>query len=388
MDEAESRCRQGGAKGGTVTVSIQQYKDREEWLRVREHGPVGDSTGSLGGSEIPHLLALDVEGILADPWGFLALWVLHNPNARDRIYQQEDGAARLEKWRDKLRPGVNLLARRQMEPVIERAVEEALEVDILDPGDFCLVSNSEVDRIHQSPDGYVLSSGQSRPKKRVNLEKWLAAGRIDTGTEYKSVHWGAAYKWRGPEPDLYALIQAHVGMLVHELDHWIVGAVIGYGDDERDRLTYTVPRTEGIIDLIQEVAAKFWRYVDQDIEPPPDGFAAYTDTLRLLYSSRQKATGASIIMPQRVATQLEIERLKGAMEKGKRRLDQLKQEIELEMAQHEATEGIIPVDPDRGKEHPSRYVRQRVDVVEKRCECGKVLKGAYDYTLFRQVKGS
>jgi len=352
---------------------VEIHATEADWLEARRK--------SIGGSGILDLLGIEIDG--REPRGLWWLWLHHSPQRWETIGQ--DGR---DRYREIETSGfnVNLAARSAMEPVIQAWAEEENEISIFDPGDYCILRHPEDPRKHCSPDGLVV---------RPPAEVWslaLGLGKdVDTFAEYKTISPFARHHWSATEPSLHALMQSVWYMGVTGFDHARVFGQVGFGDAPHDRLSYVVERNDELLGLMDEAFDEFWKHVDNDTEPPVDGFSKTTQAIRLLYRSRPKKearmvsyasdsdTGKKVL-----SASDELKLLKGQLDTLGRRKEQLRQEIEVEMGHLEADNLIISA-PDRAV----TWARQEISPKDTRCpHCKEVTTKRKPHTTLTGPKES
>ena len=372
---------------------VEIHATEADWLEARRK--------SIGGSGILDLLGIEIDG--REPRGLWWLWLHHSPQRWETIGQ--DGR---DRYREIETSGfnVNLAARSAMEPVIQAWAEEENEISIFDPRDYCILRHPEDPRKHCSPDGLVFSKKEMRPfmarigrhykrgewkKYKTFIEEGFLTGGLNTFAEYKTVSPFARHHWTPQEPSLHALMQSVWYMGVTGFDHARVFGQVGFGDAPHDRLSYVVERNDELLGLMDEAFDEFWKHVDNDTEPPVDGFSKTTQAIRLLYRSRPKKEarmvsyasdsdeGAKII-----SASDELKLIKGQLDTLGRRKEQLRQEIEVEMGHLEADNLIISA-PDRAV----TWARQEISPKDTRCpHCKEVTTKRKPHTTLTGPKES
>lgn len=307
--------------------SLENYPNRAAWLEARKR--------SLGGSDMGDLMGIEVDG--HEPRGAWWLWVSRNPEAW-RVIGAE-GQARYQEIEQGFAKRLNFAARRAMEPVIEGWLSERIGRPIVDPGDFCIIRGGDP-RQHFSPDGLIY-----RPDPQLEAAGLVRTGGsegLETAAEYKTVSPFAQYLW-GDEPSEHALYQVQWSLGITGWESMVVGAQVGFGDDaERDRLVYTVERSEELIGLLREIAEDFWRHVDRDEPPPVDGFAGTTNAIRLYLKGRPKTEKKMVFLgPEFHVKQQDYWSLRDERERIDRELARISQEVEVEMGREGATRAQV-----------------------------------------------
>jgi len=344
-------------------MKIEIHQNEVDWLAAREQ--------SLGGSDQAARLL----------WkGDTHYWLRKNPAAlakhRAEIEEEDE-----KHW---AKSQVDREVRSALEPVIERRLADAREIEIVDPGPYCIM-RSEVDpRWHYSPDGLVI------PRIITAGEFWGDGVDISTEASYKTVSPYARWKWDDAEPDLYANLQIqslYAWPDPPDFDPVILAALIGYGEGANDFLTYDVEPNPDLIELIQETTERFWKYVDEDKPPPPDGYDATMRSLNIIYKSRKKGRGATITLGTPwIAKDLEHQRLKREIDDLERQQNRIKQEIAAEMGEQEAGLAMVPAD-----EHQPGRTWQRVQIGPTKPQlcphCQEVVRKGHTYTKVLPLKG-
>jgi predicted phage-related endonuclease len=320
-------------------MKSETYEDEQSWLAGRE--------GSIGSSALPGLLGLTDKG-------WLFWWMRLNPEARRKYAKQ------IEEEDSKPFP-LNAVLRRSLEPQIEGFLEEQQGIKIYDPGDFFIMRNGGEPRTHASPDGLLVD----------------AEGNVIAHTEYKTCTPYQAHKWKDG-PDLYALVQLHHLLAFEDCD-WdggYIAALIGYGDSEEERLSFEVEGDQDLIEVIQEVLSKFFRYVDTDTMPPMDGLSSTTEALRLMYPARRSSEKAVITLTD-YATEA-TERMFSLIEQKKeieKEIDREKQIVEQEVGRAGVDQGQLPTG--------EKWSRTVVEATETKCPgCGEVVSRRKEHTKF------
>lgn len=132
----------------------------------------------------------------------------------------------------------------RLEPVVLQAVSDHLGIQLYKP---------EVGYHH--PD---------RAWQRANLDGWdPTQGRP---AELKTADSSQRPLWVGQVAD-HAEIQVHHSAIVTGADHAIVAALVGGNQLHVHEITIN----KNIVDMMQEVEAKFWHHVETDTPPPLDG---------------------------------------------------------------------------------------------------------------------
>lgn len=367
------KLRPRGLRGKFLVLSLEIYPDRETWLRGDPKIGPGRSL-SFGASLAPDILgARSRERNI----GALAIWAHFNPAVWHRLgFRPElDPEGRAKK-------GINLDARRDLEPRIGAMLAEDMGLAMIDPGDFAIVRNPDMPRLHSSPDLLALAAGGGvKPGElrldsdRHTLSYLLGNGHVETGGELKTIHPYKRDEW-GLEPDLPAIIQAHHTMYACGWRHYYVGAFVGYGDDDNERLTYRVEWDESLGEVYAEALDKIEGWIQRDEEPPKDGLDNTTRMVNLLFPAKAKGTGVSITLgAQWVAAHVEYLRVDSEIDRLEREKDRIRQEIGGEMGHHNAEEAIVPVDPAILPEG-ARWTRTAYVQSDSFCTCGEVkMKG-------------
>jgi len=352
-------------------MKIEMHKDEESWLEARKQ--------SLGGSDQAARLL----------WrGDMYFWLRKNPAARKKF--RAEIAEEDEREREKA--SVNMPARKALEPVIESWLAEARGIEIVDPGDYCILRSDNA-RWHYSPDGLVGDLYRDDDRLMfINAGPILESCSGSTAdlkgvAEYKTVSPYAAWKW-DDEPDLYATLQIQSLYAWPDAGDWapaILAAFIGYGDGPNDRLIYDVEPNPDLIELIQESTERFWRYVKEDKPPPPDGFEDTKRSIDIIYRARRKGHKTTITLGTPwIAKDLEHQRLVREIDQLERKRKQIEQEIAVEMGQNDAALAAVPADENQ----PGRtWLRVETEVKESLCDCGAVKRRGYTYTKTQPLKG-
>lgn len=361
----ETSARSGGVQ---LSANLRTFDSLEARL---------DATrATLGGSDMPHLMGVPCPG---GPKGAMMLWLEKNPAARERV-----GLEALA--REESRQHVNFAARQALEPLVLDYLGDNLPAgESLWRPSFPVITDPARPWAHQSPDALIRSTRLAEldlymyqsPDALVRLTSpALAVG------EAKTVHPLARHKW-GAEPDLYAIVQVHQAMLLCGATYAYVAAYVGYGDGPEERLFYRVERNDDLIGEMVAVGEAFWRHVQSDTPPPPEGFEATTRAIRLLYPGKTKADSVVVTLPAAwAAKQREYERVAAQLEQLERSKMRLRQEIENEAGRLGATELIVPASQEYAG---ARWLRREITVKPRTCKsCGAETQKGYAYTRFEE----
>lgn len=364
-------------------ITAENYDTREEWLKARSQ-PEG-SLFSLGASDVASNLVTNEPAKFKSSDGSWWLWVEKNPAAREKY---AEGLAEYEAWKESRRQ-MNFDARRRLEPDIQNMVEIQTDLGIYDPGDFCILRSKKRPWTHLSPDGLVSNNPLSDFFKSDAPQGWvseaLTLGDIGPHTEYKTIHPFARHGW-DDEPNLYTIVQCQYGLWVTGWDYCIVGAFVGYGDSENERLVYEVERNEDLIEIIADASLKFFDHVKADTPPPVDGFSATTRAIRMIHPAKAKKKGASITLgAQFISKQIEYSQNKADIDRLKRRQEQLKQEVEVEMGSNDAGVAFVPASENLPS--GAKWIRYSSPVKPSTCKkCGEIVRRGYEQTRCQTVK--
>jgi hypothetical protein len=365
-------------------ILVETYTTRAEWLEARDH-PEG-ATFSLGASDVASNLVTNNPSRFKNSDGAWWLWVAKNPLALERY---AEGLEEYEAWKE-ARRSINFEARRRLEPDIQAMVEQQAGIRVYDPGDFCILRSSERPWTHLSPDGLVVQSHFYadiwESTEPPSLQAAVNNGGIRPHTEYKTIHPFNRHGWDEHEPNLETLVQCQHGLWVTGWDHCIVGAFVGYGDSEQERLVYQVERNEDLIGIIAQAAGKFKECVDRDVPPPVDGFSATTRAIRMIHPAKAKTKGATITLGSQFGQKhFEYLQIKSEIDRLKRRQEQLKQEVEVEMG--EASAGVAFVPASESLPAGGKWIRYSTPVKPSACKkCGEVIRRGYEQTRCQVVK--
>lgn len=350
-------------------IRLETYASEEQWHRGTDKLP--GRSRSIGGSLAPHLVGAHPTG---SNLSALSIWAHLNPNVWERLGERPElpGPS-----------GINTEVRRALEPAVAAIVQEHVGALEIWQRPYSILRNDETPWAHASPDGIiwrlglrpVMVSGKSEWSVVFDAKKQIA--RMKAAIEYKTVHPYAKWKWQPDDPDLAALIQCQHTLMVAGLPTIYLGALVGYGDDDADRLCYEVTMDRELVELIRAAEERLWDYIQRDEEPPADGFDDYTRALRVLHPMRTKEEPRTIVLgADWTARQLEYDRLGREIDKLERERNRLAQEIEAEMAHHDATEAAVPA----SEELPdgALWRRYKAEVSPQRCKgCGQVVRRAY-----------
>lgn len=369
-----------------MKAELRTYPTRKEWLAARE--------GSTGGSGIVNILGVPIDG--REPNGLWWEWLRSNPAARSAV--DEERYRELEA-KTMLDP-IELAVRQALEPAIERWGAERAGILIYDPG-LAIVTNPAIPRAHASPDGLVVEATAEVSEGAEVYARWATDPK--TFTEYKTISPFARHHWSDDDPSEYAIYQAHwYGLIFGVPDCWIFG-MVGYGGSESDRLAYHLEFSEELQALLREQHERFWKYVDEDREPPVEGFAKTTQAIRLLYKAHPKGgRGATITLPPEGgwlefpdqdeafatpwwALERELRDIDERQDELKRRREQLRQAIELEMGHHDAEVAVIPPYDAMGSDvldgKTTTYYRREITRKPRACKaCGEEIQAGSTYT--------
>lgn len=369
---------------------IEVHSTREDWLLARH--------GSIGSSLSPLLLGLGPKSEGMERNGWLYHWMRMNPAARERYADQ----IAQDEERSRAGAGINFELRTALEPWVAAMMEEQLGIKIIDPGPYCIVRSAEKPYLSASPDGFTVpdhdiaaftftpdGTEEGGDLMGATVGDLIDEGYVDAHTEYKTVRWSQAHKWRDGEPDLYATVQLHHLLAFPEFKHWdggYIGALIGYGDSKEERLAFAVARDDDLIELIQETCERFWGYIERDEEPPMDGYLSTTRALRLMHPGTKPNKTTVTLGSQFIASHLGWQNTQTEIKRLERELERFRQELEAEAATHEAGEIFIPADPE-SLPGGAKWTRTLISPKDGTCKhCGKVTRKARPYTKFTSTK--
>lgn len=122
------------------------------------------------------------------------------------------------------------------------------------------------------------------PFAHANIDRLVLGGR--EGLECKTTSTLDLRKFQGVEfPEQYYVQCVHY-LAVTGLERWHL-AVLVYG---KGFYTYTLERNQAEIDALMAAEAAFWKMVEADTPPAPDGGVPTTDTLKTLFRESSDGT--------------------------------------------------------------------------------------------------
>lgn len=341
----------------------------DDWHKVRQ--------ASIGSSDMIDLLGIPVDG--REPRGQWWQWVRLNPNAWESI--GEAGRFKYAEIERAQFSSINTRARLLMEQSIEAWLREDYGIPVYDPGPYAVAVHKEKPW-HVSPDGLSLLDGFGMPLDltvRVDPHEALKQ-RVARALSYKTLTWFARKHWPDESPSEYAFYQAQWEMMVLGTTEEIVAAQLNFGDSQSDRLKYDVPADPKVQELLGTIAEEFWRYVERDEPPPPEGWPAETAAIRVFYPGRKRDKKALVTVtfdPEDwTAKQADWEARRQKIAELEREQERYKQEIEVALGLSRGDEAVIPKDED----DPVIWKRYEVTRKARVCECGREITKESTYT--------
>lgn len=153
--------------------------------------------------------------------------------------------------------------------------------------------------------------------------------RENAGLECKTTAALDLRQFRGTEFPAQYYTQCVHYLAVTGAERWYL-AVLVYG---RGFFTFVLERDQAEIDALMQSEADFWKHVEQDIPPAPDGSQATTDALREVYPASQRTTS---LLFGRDAALREYMELKAQEKELERRISQIENTIKADLGVSES----------------------------------------------------
>jgi putative phage-type endonuclease len=264
----------------TLVMTVEQMKDRQAWLQLRNSG--------LGGSDAAAILGVS-------PWkSRLALWA-----EKTGEIEPED-----------LSKNPRVIFGQKLEPIVAEW--------------FCEETGKQVRR-----RGMMRSD--EYPWMLASMDREIVGEKA--GLEIKTAGVDQAKNWRDDEvPDAYYL-QCQWYMAVTGYDRWYIAVLIG-GNDPQWKI---VERNQEQIDLLIEEGKKFWEMVQTRTAPEPDGSKSAGDALESMHPGGREDT-LELRQPEIVVAYERYKHFEKAEKEAKKAKDTYAQHIMEAMGDFEVAE--------------------------------------------------
>ena len=263
-----------------LVMTVEEMKDRQAWLKLRNSG--------LGGSDASVILGIN-------PWkSALALWAEktgelppEDLSGNQRVYWGQKNEANIAEW----------FSEQTGKKVIRRGMMRSCE----------------------------------HPWMLASVDREVVGEKA--GLEIKTAGVDQAKKWQEDEvPDAYYL-QCQWYMAVTGYDRWYIAVLIG-GNEAKWKV---IERNQEQIDVLIQEGEKFWNMVQSKTPPAPDGSKSAGEAIAAMHPGGRTET-LELQAPEMVIAYERMKHFEAAEKEAAKAKEEYKQKIQEAMGDFEAAE--------------------------------------------------